>query len=183
MPGMPQAIQLLLDDTLDDHVRSLWSLLAAAGLPNEDVPRDRRRRPHLTLAVCDALPGPAWDDLRAEVRPARLELRLESLSIFPGPGGVLFLSATPTTGLLDLHGAVVGVLERHAVPVWPFYRRGRWTPHCTLARGLGTDAVPRAVALLLGRHGATGLAEEIGVADTDTARLQILDTAPWTAPR
>ena len=182
MPRVPHAIQLLLSDTLDAHVRSLWRLLADAGLPNEDVPRDRRRRPHLTLAVTDSLPDGALDDLRADVRPEPVEVRLESLAVFPGPAGVLYLSVTPTTAILDLHAAVLDVLDRHATPVWPFYRRGRWTPHATLSRGLTAEELPRAVALLIARGAATGQARDIGIADTDTGRLRTLDAAPWTAP-
>jgi 2'-5' RNA ligase len=183
MPSMAQAIQLLLGDVLDAHVRAQWRLLADAGLPNEDVPRDRRRRPHLTLAVTDELPEVALDDLRRGLRSEPLELRLESLAVFPGPTGVLYLSVTPTTALLDLHAAVLDVLDRRATEVWPFYCVGRWTPHCTLSRGLAVADVPRAVALLQGREATTGPAGDIGVADTETGRLRSLDADPWTAPR
>ncbi len=180
---MAQAIQLLLGGALDTHVRGLWRLLAEAGLPNEDVPRDRRRRPHVTLAIVDSLSAATLDELRADVRPEPVEVRLESLSIFPGPAGVLYLSVTPTIALLELHDATLDVLGRNATPVWPFYRSGRWTPHATLARGLAGDEVPRAVSLLLGRAAVTGTAVEIGVADTDTARLRALDADPWSPPR
>jgi hypothetical protein len=182
MPSMAQAIQLLLGDVLDAHVRAQWRLLADVGLPNEDVPRDRRRRPHLTLAVTDELPEVTLDDLREGLQPSRSS---SGSSRWPSSrarrGSCTCLSRRRRPARPARRGA--GRPRPPRTQVWPFYCVGRWTPHCTLSRGLGVADVPRAVALLQGREATTGPAGDIGVADTETGRLRSLDADPWTAPR
>ena len=73
------------------------------------------------------------------------ELRFAHLGWFPG--GVLFLGATPTAELMDLHQRIHGMSDAGPDTLWlDLYEPGRWVPHCTLAVGVPDDKVSDALA-------------------------------------
>jgi 2'-5' RNA ligase len=172
---MARAIELFFDRTTDTEIRRLWKVLDDAGLPSLRTRTHRHHRPHVTLAVCDALDTRLRGRIRDCFEPSSLPvLRLGSLGIFPGDERVLYLLATPTDELLGLHDRVVGELAEDEVEVWEHYRRGRWVPHCTLAQELPDDRVGDAVDLLRGWGPWDAPVAGVGLTDTETGEVETL---------
>ena len=76
-----------------------------------------------------------------------LTVRLGPLLVLGSRRFVLARLVVPTGELLSLHAVVAGAMA--AAPGVPaLVRPGRWTPHVTLARGLGTSQVGDSLAIL-----------------------------------
>ena len=152
------SIELVLDDDADRRVRAEWDALAAARLPSQARHKGASNRPHVTLAVTEAIDSDVDDRLRAVVRAALpLPLALGGLMIFGSRRLVLARLVIASAALLELQAAIVDVLDGlhdsrgHFAP-------GRWTPHVTLGRRLAVDQIG---AALLALEGDGHRAEEI----------------------
>lgn len=151
------SVELLLDPRTEDAVRNEWAALERAGLPHAGRNPSPSNRPHVTLAVRDAL-VPAEFAAVATLLPLPIEL-----------GGVLLFGhrarfvlarqVIVSAALLELHRAVAVI----AGPPGPRHLTSapdHWTPHVTLARRLEAGQVAealRATDLAPLRGAATGL--------------------------
>ncbi|MCH1865922.1 2'-5' RNA ligase family protein [Nocardioides sp. CFH 31398] len=145
------SVDLGLDDVLDAEVRRQWWLLADAGLPSLAEHPGPSNAPHVTLAQRRRLPAP--DVVQPATHRLPVALSLTGLLVLPTRRGlVLARAVTADDVLLDLHAEVVGLLDRAAEGTpWPpaaHTTPGAWTPHVTLATGLGPDQVARALDVL-----------------------------------
>ncbi|GAA2569023.1 2'-5' RNA ligase family protein [Winogradskya consettensis] len=134
---MPQAVELLLDDRSDHHIRQIWAALDAAGIPSLGSRPHADYHPHVTLSVFGN--GNA-SQVAAALRPlfttaAGLPLPLTSLGFFLTGEAPAFLGVTPTSRLLMLHRQVHNATEPLVADIWPYYRPDALSPHCTLATG------------------------------------------------
>jgi 2'-5' RNA ligase len=106
------------------------------------------RAHHLTLAVYEDLPLdrflPALARLAETLKP--MDLRLANVGIFTGVGSVLFLGPVVTTELLALHDRLHRELAEFASHCLAHYLPGAWVPHVTLAMGVKSDALSKAIA-------------------------------------
>lgn len=141
---MVQSVELLLAPALEDDVRREWALLAEAGLPSQARHRGASNRPHVTLAVADALSPAAEQQLLALASPAGTEVRLGGWLLFGRRAFVLCRTVVPSRPLLALQHAVAALVG-DGEHVRDNGRADRWTPHVTLARHLAASQV--AVAL------------------------------------
>lgn len=141
------AVELYLEPAAEAAVRSVWADLSAAGFV-ESVPPEGAR-PHVSLAVFDTLDEPSARarvaSLAQEIAP--FEVRLGSVGVFPGDQAIVFFAPVVTAELLDLHARLHGQFREAGEAEWPYYRPGRWVPHCTLATAVPADRVGEAVAL------------------------------------
>lgn len=140
---MAHSIELLLDDGADAEIRRIWSELATTSV------RPARGRPHITMTVAHRISGKV-DPLLAPVSQ-RLPFRLvigAPLLFGTGPF-VLALLAVPNTELLSVHAQVNRVAAPHLQPAAADHTLpGRWTPHVTLARGVTSENIGSALAIV-----------------------------------
>jgi 2'-5' RNA ligase len=141
------------DDDADSVVRSRVAALAAAV---DGVPAQLRHRPHITLAAA-RLPGPDLNPVEDVVRALAgghgpFGVRLEHLGSFPH-GGVLWMGPQPSAALAQLQLDTFTALTRADLdPAFDDHLHpSRWVPHCTLATGLGRQALSCAAAAELRR--------------------------------
>ena len=152
---MVQTVELVVDEATDAAVRRSWDVLAAAGLPSQARHPGATNRPHVTLAVASAIPGPVESGLAGAVAELPIPVRLGGLVCFAGRRWVLARLVVPSADLLRLHAAVADVVSG-CPGLRPQLLPGRWTPHVTLARGLTIDQVGTALAALGDRSELVG---------------------------
>lgn len=161
-----QALELLLDPETDDVVRREWAALHQVGLPSQADHRGETNAPHVTVFATEHLP--ATDiDLAAALSPLLpLPVRLGPAVAFPGRRVVVARLVVPDADLLHLHAAAVAASGAEPTPLT---NPGRWVPHVSLARGIPTDRVGEALALLRA-PGHDGTATRLRHWDSDARR-------------
>jgi 2'-5' RNA ligase len=168
------SVEALLDAATTAEVRREWELLAAAGLPSQAGHAGPTNAPHVTLSVASAVPD--FVERRLGERVAGhlpLPVRLGGLVVLGSRRFVLARLVVPDAGLLALHGAVAEAMV--ACPDVPEpVRTGRWTPHVTLARGLGSRQVGEALATLGRTRPVDGAVVSVRRWDPDAARAWAL---------
>lgn len=144
---MTQSVELLLDAAADAEIRAQWDLLADAGLPTERRPGPgASHAPHLTLWAGDEVAPEDDEVLPGLFAGLDLELVIDGTLLF-GPrrnGYVLVRPVAVSRALLALQQRVVQRLG----PGYGGFHDGGWSPHVTLARRVGTDAVGPALRAL-----------------------------------
>jgi 2'-5' RNA ligase len=175
---MPFAIELSLDDETEAVVRGLWQALAAAGIA--DWQPGSAARPHVTLAVYDALDVPAMSSVLAGIAATiePLPITFASYGCFPTEPAVVFLAPVLTQALLSAHARVQAALASAAAAAWTHYLPEHWVPHCTLAMELPVERIAPAIDLcrrvplpLSGRLNRLGLVEFRPVVERAVFRL------------
>ena len=143
-----QSVEALLDSGSDGQVRAEWDALAAAGLPSQASQLGVSAAPHVTLSVAASVPDFVENRLRAVVKGhLPVHVRLGPLVVMGSRRFVLARLLVPGAQLLALQTAIAEAMV--AAPDVPDQvRPGRWTPHVTLARGLGSRQVGDALAVL-----------------------------------
>jgi 2'-5' RNA ligase len=146
---MPYAVELYLDATTEQLVRGLWRTLAEAGVSQAMLAEGFY--PHITLGIANQLDSAAlWPELSAMARRTCPQpVTLSHFGVFPNPEAVLFLGATVTRSLLDMHEAFSQLFEAYAQEPWGYYRPGHWVPHCTLALYLDPAGISQALNICL----------------------------------
>jgi 2'-5' RNA ligase len=142
---MPFAVEMFFDESADRFVHDVWTDLAQANLTSSMI--DGGYRPHVTLVVFDGYTSPEFEnELRffTEKRGV-FPIKLDYLGVFPRPEGVVYFGAVVTGQVLSLHGEFTRRFSPLVTGARPYYLPGSWVPHCTLAYGLSTAAIPAAV--------------------------------------
>ncbi|MCE2413540.1 2'-5' RNA ligase family protein [Candidatus Poribacteria bacterium] len=144
---MPFVAELYFDPSTEKRIRDAWKALDEAGI-SDSMPKGGYR-PHVSLGVCDHL---ETDSLAQElsifaegVTPFRL--LFPNIGIFSTSEGVVYLGATVTAQLLNVHTAFHEIFKKHAKEQREYYTVGQWVPHCTLAFGLSEDQIVEAVTV------------------------------------
>ncbi|GAB2937509.1 2'-5' RNA ligase family protein [Rhodococcus aerolatus] len=161
-----QSVELLLDDGSDAAVRAQWTALADAGLPSQARHTGESNRPHVTLAVAEALTAEQDEALVPVADDVPLPLTLGGLLVLGGRRGVLARLVVPSAALLALQArvaATVGDAVAHTGP-------GAWTPHVTLAHRLTDDELDRALRVLRPVQEVTGRAVAVRRWDGEAKR-------------
>lgn len=164
---MAQAIVMFLDTAASAAIDGLRDKLARHGLAGRTTGSLPRDRPHISLAAAGAITstGPS---LTGRIAPHGLDIRMESLGVFAGSRGILFLGVTVTQPLLDAHAAVHALITGDGGGPWGHFRPGIWVPHCTLASGLDGDALGKAFSLLHPFQELTAHVSTLEIVDTQT---------------
>jgi 2'-5' RNA ligase len=175
MPGVPHALELLLDPDLDDRVRRAWDLLAAAALPSQARHPHPTNRPHITLAMADDLDHGFRAELSAELAVLPLAVCLDGLVVLGNRRRTVAWLVIPSAALIRLHRAVHEAVRPavHSVATAspsgpPLLRPDRWVPHVTLASRMSSEQTGTVVAALGGLPAASGTADGARSYDTVT---------------
>ena len=139
------SVELLPDPRLDQAVREDWSRLVDAGLPSAGRNPAAGNRPHITLAVRDAL---ALSDLDGVAAALPLPITLSGVLLFGRHRFVLTRHVVVGEPLRELHvevAARLGTPEARYANTAP----GHWSPHITLARGLDPERLARGLRAIL----------------------------------
>ena len=142
-----RSVEVVLDDDSDAQIRAQWLRLAAAGLPSQAAHTGASNRPHITLALAEAVTGNTDARLAAALSDLPLPVTIGGLLVFGARRFVLARLAGPSIPLLALQERVVLALDGGLDPHGTF-GAGRWTPHVTLARRLTADQLGSAIAVL-----------------------------------
>ena len=172
------SVEGLLDADVDAQVRREWRALADAGLPSQAKHQGATNAPHVTLSVAGAVPD------FVEARLARaldgmpaVPVRLGSLVVMGSRRYVLARLVVPSAELLGLQATVAAAMV--AAPDVPHQvRPGRWTPHVTIARGLGSRQVGEALAVLGRARALDGTIESVRRWDPDAGRTWAVGGLP-----
>ena len=144
---MPFVAELYFDAPTEARIRGAWKTLDEAGI-SDSMPKGGYR-PHISLGVCDRLEiNPLAQELSifaAGVTP--FQLSFPNIGIFSTSKGVVYLGATVTAQLLNVHTTFHEIFKKHAKEQREYYTVGQWVPHCTLAFGLSEDQIAEAVTV------------------------------------
>jgi 2'-5' RNA ligase len=138
------ALELYFDASVERRIRGLWDALENAGVPSLRSLLAGRHRPHLSLAVADALDAEAVREALAGFDPVpSLRLSFQYAGLFVGR--VLWLGPAPSGELLAHQAEVWRRLRAGGITVSDLYAPGAWVPHCTASmrvpRSVLTDAM------------------------------------------
>lgn len=136
---MTEVLVGVLDERAAAAVEALQRRLGGSGVPPYP--------PHVSFAVAETV-GEGAVRAAQEGGEGRLRLTLDTLGVFGGDQGVLFLGVTPTEALVATHAAVHRALRGDGGGPYGHFHPGVWVPHCTLASGLDGAALGRAVTAL-----------------------------------
>ncbi len=138
----------LFDEPGENALRGVWQAVADAGLSSFMLGLDYP--PHLTLFMAEAMDvgalRTAWSALAERTAP--LALSFPALGVFPGDSGVVYLSPTITTALLDLHSAYWQAALPYLQGLSAIYEPGVWVPHVTVGYRLTPQQTGAAVAMI-----------------------------------
>lgn len=144
---MPFVAELYFDPAAEEHIRGAWKILDEAGI-GDSMPKGGYR-PHVSLGVCEHLTLDIFikefTTFAASVTPFRLSF--PNIGIFSTSEGVVYLGATVTAQLLNVHTAFHEIFKKHAKEQREYYTVGQWVPHCTLAFGLSEHQITEAVTV------------------------------------
>ncbi|GAA2740964.1 2'-5' RNA ligase family protein [Terrabacter aerolatus] len=172
------SVEALLDEATDAQVRREWAALADAGLPSQARHQGATNAPHVTLSVAGSVPDFVEARLaRAVEGTVPVPLRLGPLLVMGSRRYVLARLVVPSAELLRLQASVAAAMVG-APDVPDQVRPGRWTPHVTLARGLGSRQVGEALAVLGGTRALDGAVESVRRWDPDAGRTWPLGGLP-----
>jgi 2'-5' RNA ligase len=171
------SVDALLDRFATAEVRREWDALAAAGLPSQARIRGDANTPHVTLSVASGIPDFVVDRIASRLGDhLPLPVRLGGVVVLGSRRFVVARLVVPDSALLTLHACVAEAMD--ACPEVPDpVRVGRWTPHVTLARGLGSRQVGDAMAVLGRTRPVDGAIEAVRRWNPVTRRIDDL-TAP-----
>ena len=144
---MPFVAELYFDPSTEERIRKAWKALDEAGI-SDSMPKGEYR-PHISLGICNHL---ELDVFARELTTfaasiALFRLSFPNIGIFCTSEGVIYLGATVTTQLLNVHTAFHEIFKRYAKEQREYYTVGRWVPHCTLAFGLSERQIAEAVTV------------------------------------
>lgn len=108
-----------------------------------------RFRPHITLIVghdVDVQASLVELENFAHVT-ATLPVTFAYLGIFTPHNAVLYVGATVTHALLELHSAFCARMSPLMGELWAYYTEGVWVPHCTMAVQVSPAHLSEAVAI------------------------------------
>ena len=151
---MVHSVELLFDPDTESAVRRIWDALADAGVRARAAPVSPTDRPHVTLTVADNMSDAVSASLRPSLARLPLDCRIGAPMLFGSRAVTLVRLVVPSAELLSLQADVHRACLPHMLDgplgnVEP----GSWTPHVTLARRIGPDQLPEALALRqLGRE-------------------------------
>jgi len=131
-------LELLFDPDSETTIRNIWRRISEADLPSSlDA---EGYRPHLTLAVSDAI---RLDIDRCQERltqfaraQSSFPITLNHLGLFQTRDNVVFLGVVPSQNLLNLHRVAFGLCQQFTGGWRDYYAPDHWTPHVTLAFNL-----------------------------------------------
>jgi 2'-5' RNA ligase len=172
------SVDALLDRAATAEVRREWDALAAAGLPSQARHRGVTNAPHVTLSVATDIPDFVVDRIAERLGDhLPLPARLGGVVVLGSRRFVVARLVVPDAALLALHASVAEVMD--ACPDVPEpVRVGRWTPHVTLARGLGSRQVGEAMAVLGRTRPVDGAIETVRRWNPVTRRVHDLSSNP-----
>ena len=170
---MVQSVELLLDAHLEATVRHAWEALVDAAVSRELRRGGDPAVPHITVGVAASIDAEVEAALREIDHGVGLELRLGGLLLLGGRSSVLVRLVVPSVPLLDLQATVWKTLQ--GCPGMPdTMAPGRWTPHVTLARRVGSSDLSTAVDLPGGQTSAEGTVAGMRRWDGDARRAWAL---------
>ncbi len=144
---MPFVVELYFDTLTEECIRGAWKTLDEAGI-SDSMPKGGYR-PHISLGVCDHLETNSLAQelsiFAASVAPFRLSF--PNIGVFSTSEGVVYLGATVTAQLLNVHMAFHEIFKKYAKEQREYYTVGQWVPHCTLAFGLSEHQIAEAVTV------------------------------------
>ncbi len=142
---MAYGVSLWFDEVSERRVRNLWRRLAEVGVAHSFA--DGLVRPHLTLSHAAELDLSRFEGALAPLlrRCPAFELTFSGLGLFINQTGVLYLTTVFTDELSALQRGVFECVSAHGALSSPYYRPNGWTPHCTLAVKLSSEATLDAV--------------------------------------
>ncbi len=146
---MTHSVELLLDDTSDTAIRSLWRALDDAGLPSAASIRASTNRPHITLIAASQISPEVDDELRELSTEFPIPCVIGAPLVFGAGKLTLTRMIVPSAQLLAVHHAVYRRCLPHvATEPFPHSEPGHWTPHATLGRRFTPAQVGQALAVL-----------------------------------
>lgn len=141
---MVGSIELVFDRDTEEAIRNTWEALAAAGIPSQ-APASR---PHVTLAVAEAIAPDVDEPLRAVTARLPLACVIGAPVLFGRASAVFARLVVPTGELLALHAEVHRCCGPHLMPgPMPNSLPDQWTAHVTMARRVGGAQLGRALRI------------------------------------
>ncbi|KAF3780419.1 hypothetical protein EJ110_NYTH38743 [Nymphaea thermarum] len=170
------AVELYFDPALENQVLKAWNVLARRQISTQLI--EMESRPHLTL-----LSSPLLDPQKIQsvvrtfaAKHEPVPLTFSSVGSFssasPSSGnGLLFLSPTPTSSLLDLHRQLCDSLRKEGIEISEPYLPDSWIPSCAVAQDVPRSRIAEAFCILRDlKLPVSGYALDIGMVEFSPVR-------------
>jgi 2'-5' RNA ligase len=146
---MPFAIELLFDPQAEKAVRHFGNILEKNHIPSTLTPAGAG--PHLSIAGFKAKRKAPLQTLlkKTSGQTIRFSFQFSGVGVFKAEG-VLFLKPVITPKLLKIHAQLHDAIKDKVGGDNVHYFPKSWIPHCTLAMGLTSAQLKKAVKLLKG---------------------------------
>lgn len=177
---MAYAIELFFEPEMDSKIRKVWSSVSKKAVLKNRM-ADQGSRPHLSLAVFKSAPldllTKALDEMVLNHAP--FSVRFDSVGMFPGKAGVIFLGPALNRELLKIHADCHQRLRGMAEGMSEHYLPGRLVFHSTLNMNLKPAQLTKAASASLGiKLPIVGQAVEIGL--IEVPEMKLVKTAALT---
>lgn len=144
---MPFAVELYMDDPASAAVRQICRSLVQENIPSQ--PLALGARPHVSLCVYDSIEssvaGKQLETFAGQI--GTIPFQLDAAKTFPGSNGVVFLVPQPSEELSEVHSRFHKNFAGHSATASQYYLPAHWKPHCTVAEGLSTLEIERAIQI------------------------------------
>ena len=172
---MPFAVELYFDSSTEACIRKVWETLDEARIGASM--HEAGYRPHVSLGVYNCLEADVFEKklstFAAGIAP--FPLSFSNVGIFSTSEGVVFLGATVTERLLNVHTRFHRIFKKYAQEQREYYAVGKWVPHCTLAFGLAEHQIAEAVSICSGiALPISAKVKEIGLVAVSPTSCQML---------
>jgi len=154
---MPIAVELEFDEKSDRFIREIWQEMSEKEVSSFLF--HSKSVPHITLGMFD-IKKENGEKLVEDIREfcteiSKIEIELSSIGVFKGDKNVLFLAATVTKDLLDLHDRFYEKLKIYRELAWEYYLPDIWVPHVSVAMDVDNDNLYKAMDIVLGKFKKT----------------------------
>jgi 2'-5' RNA ligase len=155
---------LYFDRTLEGQIYDFGTLLADQGIDTNGL---TQHRPHITIAAYEVLDVALYQAELAQFAVTRTQfpIRVHYVGVFP-EASVVFLAPQMTAALFTLHQQLTTYFaDVGRVPLrYENLFTDHWIPHCTLAVGLESEHLARAITVCQQQwQPLTGIVEGVGL--------------------
>ncbi|KAL5725247.1 hypothetical protein ACHQM5_008411 [Ranunculus cassubicifolius] len=165
------AIELYFDPALENQILKAWNVLARRQISTQLI--EIESRPHITLLSSPFLDPPKLQSLirNFSSKQEPLPLTFSTIGSFPNDGDILFLSPTPSLGLLQFQSQLCDLLKKENVEIGGDYMSDSWIPYCSVAQEVPRNRMAEAFCILRDlKLPVSGYAMDIGLVEYSPVR-------------
>ena len=132
---MPYSVEIYFEEEIENIIRDIWKELAYDNISSYMLYGNYR--PHISLTVFEKYEiGFEREFKNFSENLPELEIKFDSIGIFPRPEGVVYLGVVVNDALLSFHQNFHKQFDPYVIGTRSYYLPGNWVPHCSSNRDM-----------------------------------------------